>query len=157
MLKVTQSSSMPETTQADQLRTHNLTVLHATVLSTEIQEERVEPRAAPEDRICHIEVKDYFWSEGSTKLRFSKLLQGESHEQREEICKEKQDYLENVNSSCQNTDTLQSALNPGHTLNILKGFSVGRHSQLCRSVVEEPWDLYKLCFHAKFPGGLLFP
>lgn len=94
---------------------------------------------------------------GSIKPRFSKLLQEESHEQREENLEEKQDYLESVNSSCQNADTLQSALNPGHTLNILKGFSVGKHSQLCRSVVEEPWDLYKLCFHAKFPGGLLFP
>lgn len=157
MLKVTQSSSMPETTQVDQLRTHSLTVLNASVLSTEMQEEGVEPRAAWEDRICHIERKEYSWSEGSIKLRFSKLLQEESHEQQEENCKEKQDYLENVNSSCQNTDMLQSVLNPGHTLNILKGFSVRKHSQLCRLVVEEPWDLYKLCFPAKFPGGLLFP
>lgn len=127
------------------------------VLPTEIQKEGVEPRAAREDRIHHIERKEYSWSEGSIKLRFSKLLQEENHEQQEKNRKEKQDYLENVNSSCQNTDTIQSVLNPGHSLNIFKGYSVGKHSQLCSAVVEGPWDLYKLCFHAKFPGGLLFP
>jgi hypothetical protein len=55
--------------------THCLAGLPATVLLTDIQEEEVEPRATWEDRICHIERKEYFWSEGSVKLRFSKLLQ----------------------------------------------------------------------------------
>lgn len=113
------------------------------VTSTEMQEDAV--------KLSRLRRQACFRSLASVKPRFSKALKEENHEQEDGNCKRSRITLRNLNHM-DKTAVQQCFLVSSLTFSILKDYSVGKHFQLHGAIVEKSWDLYKLTFHAKFPG-----